>query len=68
MLGGYELYSVNEFEISTMYSFFLLHSGEPPPGVLCPALGSPVQEGHGPVRACPEEGHEDGQGAGAPLL
>ncbi|KAJ7404238.1 Nephrocystin-3 [Pitangus sulphuratus] len=32
----------------------LLHSGETPPGVLCPALGSPVQGGHGPVGASPE--------------
>ncbi|GAB0188267.1 hypothetical protein GRJ2_001292000 [Grus japonensis] len=40
----------------------------PPPGVQCPALGSPVQKGHGPVEASPEEGHRDDQRDGAPLL
>ncbi|GAB0179235.1 triadin [Grus japonensis] len=46
----------------------LLRSGETPPGVLCPALGCPVQEGHGAVGAGPEEGHKADWRAGAPLL
>jgi len=32
-----------------------LYSGETPPGVLCPALEPPAQEGHGVVGAGPEE-------------
>jgi len=33
----------------------LLCSGETPPGFLCPALEPSAQEGHGPIRAGPEE-------------
>lgn len=41
------------------YSSPLLHSSEIPPGVLSPALGSPAQEEHGPVRAGPGEGEKN---------
>ena len=46
----------------------LLCSGETSPGVLCPALEPSAQEGHGPVGAGPEKGHEDDPRAGTPLL
>ncbi|PKU48754.1 rna-directed dna polymerase from mobile element jockey-like [Limosa lapponica baueri] len=42
-----------------------LYSHETPRGVLCPALESSTQEGHG---TGPAEGHEDDQRDGAPLL
>ncbi|CAM9288771.1 unnamed protein product, partial [Bubo scandiacus] len=46
----------------------LLRSCETPPGVLCPALESSAQEGHGFVGVGPEEGHKIGQRDGTPLL
>lgn len=44
-----------------------LRSPEPLPGVLSSALGPPAKQGHGHVRTSPEEGHENGKEAGAPL-
>jgi len=46
----------------------LLRSRDTPPGALHPALEPLAQEGHGCVGAGPEEGHEDDQRAGVPLL
>jgi len=37
----------------------LLSAGEASPGVRCPDVKSSVQERHGPVGACPEEGHKN---------
>jgi len=49
-------------------SALLLHSGETPSGVLHVALEPSAQEGHGPVRAGPENVHKNDQRAGTPLL
>ena len=46
-------------------SVTVLHSGEIPPGVLCPALESPAQEGHGAVA---EESQQFDLRAGTPVL
>ena len=35
---------------------------------MCPDLGPPAQEGHGVVRAGPQEGHKDDQRAGTSPL
>jgi len=46
----------------------LLCSHGTPPEVLCPVLGSPIQEGHQAAGAGSEEGKADDQRAGAPPL
>ena len=46
----------------------LLSPGETTPGVLCPVLGSPVQEGHGATGASLEEGYEVDERTGAPVV
>jgi len=46
----------------------LLCSCENPHGVLCPVLGSSVQERCRPVRVGAEEGHKNDQRGGTPLL
>jgi len=45
-----------------------LCSGETPPGVLHSALEPSAQERHGPVEAGLEEGHQNAQRSGPPLL
>jgi len=45
-----------------------LHSGETPHGVLCPALEPSARDRHGPVGSGPEEGHNNDQRSGVPLL
>ena len=44
-----------------------LCSVETSPGLLRPALEPTTQEGHGPAKAFPDQGHKDDQGAEAPL-
>ena len=46
----------------------LLCAGEASPGVLCLDVESSVQEKHGPVRVCPEEGHKNNPMDGTPPL
>lgn len=45
----------------------LLSIGEAVCGVLCPVIGSPVQQTHGHAGESPAKGHKDEQGTGASL-
>jgi len=51
-----------------MQSWAWLLPSSPSTAVLRPGLGTPVQEGQGALGTSPEEGHQDDQRAGAPLL
>jgi len=46
----------------------LICTGEASPGVLHPDVVSSVQEIHGPVGVCPEEGHKNDARDGTPIL
>jgi len=46
----------------------LICPGETTSAVLCPVLGSPVQERQGTSRKSPAEGHKDDEGPDLPYM
>lgn len=61
-------YKVSCLKVREGNPSFLFNTGEATPEVLCPILGSPVQERNGHTEECSMKGYEDDKGTGASLL